>query len=129
MGESLILTEELEAEAKAEQETHREVSSKEGVILDFLEKPVPYDWQKWTLDNRRMFFSGAIKNDINLVPRDRICALEIWCEAFAGNAKDFRYPEASEINDILRTLPGWEKTPSGLRFGYCGYQRGFIRKQ
>ena len=129
MGESLILTEELEAEAKAEQETHREVSSKEGVILDFLEKPVPYDWQKWTLDNRRMFFSGAIKNDINLVPRDRICAMEIWCEAFAGNAKDFRYPEASEINDILRTLPGWEKTPSGLRFGYCGYQRGFIRKQ
>lgn len=55
--------------------------------------------------------------------------LSIWCEAFGGQAKDFRYSEAAEINDILRTLPEWEKTPNGLRFGYCGKQRGFQRKR
>lgn len=129
LGESLILPQEIEAEAKVEQESHREVSGKEGVILDFLDKPVPEDWQKWTLDNRRMFLNGAVKSETNLVLRDRICALEIWCEAFAGNMKDFRYSEAAEINDILRALPGWEKTSNGLRYGYCGYQRGFQRKQ
>lgn len=128
MGESLFLTGEIENEAKAEQESHREVSSKEGIILDFVDRPVPEDWQKWTLENRRLFLNGTVKGEGTLVQRDRICALEIWCEAFGGSAKDFRYAESSEINDILRSMPGWEKTSNGLRFGYCGYQRGFLRR-
>ena len=128
LGESLFLTGEIENAAKAEQESHREVSSKEGIIIDFVDKPVPEDWQKWTLDKRRMFLNGTVEGNVTLVPRDRICALEIWCEAFGGSPKDFRYSESAEINDILRSLPGWEKTPNGLRFGYCGYQRGFVRK-
>ena len=118
----------IEEAAKAEQESHREVSSKEGIIIDFVAKPVPEDWQKWALDKRRMFLNGTVEGNVTLVPRDRICALEIWCEAFGGSPKDFRYSESAEINDILRSLPGWEKTPNGLRFGYCGYQRGFVRK-
>ena len=72
--------------------------------------------------------NGMAQGDIKLVPRDRVCALEIWCEAFGGQPKDFRYAESAEINDILRSLPGWCKTPNGLRFGYCGYQRGFQRR-
>lgn len=128
MGEGLYLVGEVEEAAKAEQESHREMSSKEGVILDFLETPVPEDWQKWPLDRRRMFMNGMAQGDIKLVPRDRVCALEIWCEAFGGQPKDFRYAESAEINDILRSLPGWCKTPNGLRFGYCGYQRGFQRR-
>lgn len=128
LGESLFLTGQLEAEAREVQESHREVSSKEGIILDFVDRPVPVDWQKWNLDKRRMFLNGTVEGEVELVPRDRICALEVWCEAFGGQPKDFRYSESSEINDILRAMPGWEKTPNGLRFGYCGYQRGFLRR-
>lgn len=127
VGESLFLAGEVEEVAKAEQESHREISSKEGIIMDFVETPVPEDWQKWSLDKRRMFLCGNVQGEIKLVPRDRICALEIWCEAFGGNPKDLHYAETIEINDILRSLPGWKKTASGLRFGYCGYQRGFQR--
>jgi predicted P-loop ATPase len=129
LGESLILTGDLEKEAMAEQESHREVSSKEGIILDFVDRPVPEDWQKWPLDKRRLFLNGTVEGNVKLVPRDRICALEIWCEAFGGQPKDFRYSESAEINDILRAMPGWEKTSNGLRFGYCGYQRGFLRSK
>ena len=128
MGECLYLTGEVELDARAEQESHREMSSKEGIILDFLETLVPEDWQTWSLDRRRMFLNGMAQGDIKLVLRDRVCALEIWCEAFGGQPKDFRYAESAEINDILRSLPGWCKTPNGLRFGYCGYQRGFQRR-
>ena len=128
LGENLFLTGELEEQAKAEQESHREVSSKEGIIMDFVEKPVPEDWKKWSLDKRRMFLNGTVEGNVTLAPRDRICALEIWCEAFGGQPKDLRYQEAAEINEILRTLPGWDKAPGGLRFGYCGYQRGFVRR-
>lgn len=128
IGEGLYLTGVVEEDAKAEQESHREISSKEGVILDFLDTLVPDDWQRWSLDRRRMFLNGSVQGGIKLVPRDRVCALEIWCEAFGGQPKDFRYAESSEINDILRSLPGWDKTSNGLRFGYCGYQRGFQRR-
>ena len=120
---------ELEDEAKKEQEDHREISSKEGIILDFVERQVPEDWQKWSLDKRRLFLNGTVEGNVTLVPRNRICALEIWCEAFGGQPRDFRYSESSEINDILRAMPGWEKAPNGLRFGYCGYQRGFLRRK
>ena len=128
MGESLFLTGEIEEAAKIEQESHREISSKEGVILDFLETPVPKGWSSWPLDKRRMFLNGTVQGEVELVLRDKVCALEIWCEAFGGQPRDFRYSEAAEINDILRSLRGWEKTSNGLRFGYCGYQRGFRRK-
>ena len=126
-GEKLHLVGELEFEAQTEQESHREVSIKEGVILDFLEKPVPEDWPKWELDKRRMFLNGMSQGELNLVQRDRICALEVWCELFNGSPKDFRYVDAAEINEIICAIPGWSKTRNGLRFGYCGYQRGFQR--
>lgn len=128
LGEKLYLTGELEELARAEQEDHREVSSKEGIVLDFVEKLVPEDWQKWSLDKRRLFLNGTVEGSANLVKRDRVCALEVWCEAFGGQPKDFKYAEATEINDILRSMPGWEKSSNGLRFGYCGYQRGFLRR-
>ena len=126
-GEGLFLTGELEEEAKEEQEAHREVSSKEGIILDFIDQPVPEDWPKWSLDKRRLYLNGTVEGSVNLVKRDRVCALEIWCEAFGGQPRDFRYSDSTEINDILRAIPGWEKTPGSLRFGYCGKQRGFQR--
>ena len=129
LGEPLYLTGEVEAMAKAEQESHREVSSKEGVIQDFIESPVPEGWLAWSLDKRRMFLNGSPAGEVTLIPRDRICALEIWCEAFGGSPRDLRYSEAVEINDILRSMPGWEKTPGSVRFGYCGKQRGFMRKR
>ncbi|MCC8136224.1 MAG: virulence-associated E family protein [Ruminococcus sp.] len=129
LGESLFLTGDVEESAKEQQEAHREVSSKEGIIIDFVEKEVPEDWRKWSLDKRRMFLNGDVKGVEKLVPRDRICALEIWCEAFGGQPKDLRYSDATEINDILRALPEWEKSANGLRFGYCGKQRGFLRKR
>ena len=126
-GEGLFLTGELEEEAKEEQEAHREVSSKEGIILDFIDQLVPEDWPKWSLDKRRLYLNGTVEGSVNLVKRDRVCALEIWCEAFGGQPRDFRYSDSTEINDILRAIPGWEKTPGSLRFGYCGKQRGFQR--
>lgn len=124
-GESLHLIGDIVQDAKTEQEAHREASSMEGVIMDFVEKPVPADWQKWTLEKRRMFLNGDCRNEADLVPRERICALEIWCEAFGGMMKDLPHATAIEINDILRTMTGWKKCR--LRFGFYGVQRGFQR--
>ena len=128
-GESLFLKGDLEAAAKEKQEEHREVSAREGIVLDFLSKQVPEDWAKWPLDRRRMFWGGAVQGDINLVDRDRVCALEVWCEALDGKQREIRYSDTAEINGIIEACSDWEKTPNSLQFGYCGKQRGFTKKR
>ena len=98
-------------------------------MLDFLSKQVPEDWAKWPLDRRRMFWGGAVQGDINLVDRDRVCALEVWCEALDGKQREIRYSDTAEINGIIEACSDWEKTPNSLQFGYCGKQRGFTKKK
>lgn len=129
VGEPLYLSGELADEAKRQQEGHREVSAREGLILDFLERPVPRDWSSWDLNRRRMFWGGNVAGELELVPRERICALEIWCELFEGSKRDMRYSDTQEINSVLAAAPGWKRTAQALKFGYCGAQRGFVRER
>ncbi len=128
LGEPLCLPKSLEGDALDAQEAHRESSAREGVILDFLERPVPKDWAAWPLDRRKMFWDGSVQGDVELVPRTRVCALEVWVEALNGTPKDMRYADAAEINAAIGAAPGWTRTKNGARFGYCGLQRGFVKQ-
>ena len=128
-GEPLYLTGAIEEAAKAKQEEHREASSREGIVREFMERPVPDDWSKWPLDKRRMFWGGVTmgSDSPHLVPRDRICALEVWCEAFGGSIKEMKNADTRELNAIMAATPGWQKTGGTLRFGPYGAQRGFTK--
>lgn len=128
VGEALHLSGEAEQEAKIQQENHRESEIREGIVLDFIARPVPEGWNDWPLERRRTFWGGSMTGDLNLAPRDRVCALEVWVEAFFGLQKDMQYSDTLKINSIIGRAPGWTKTKNGLRFGYCGLQRGFIRE-
>lgn len=127
-GEPLFLPDDLEAEAQRVQEEHREASVREGVIRDFVEKEVPDDWNTWDAQRRQTFWSGGEKGEHNMVPRDRVCALEVWVEAFGGNIKQMKYADAREINDVIGAMPGWRRAKSNIRFGPSyGAQRGFLK--
>ena len=128
-GEPLYLTGAIEEAAKEKQEEHREASSREGIVREFMERPVPDDWSKWPLDKRRMFWGGVTmgSDSPHLVPRDRICALEVWCEAFGGSIKEMKNTDTRELNAIMAATPGWQKTGGALRFGPYGTQRGFTK--
>ena len=128
-GEPLYLSGAIEEAAKAKQEEHREASSREGIVREFMERPVPDDWSKWPLDKRRMFWGGVTmgSDSPHLVPRDRICALEVWCEAFGGSIKEMKNTDTRELNAIMAATPGWQKTGGTLRFGPYGAQRGFTK--
>lgn len=127
-GETLYLSGSLEEAAKAKQEEHREASSREGIILEFLERDVPEDWNKWSLDKRRIYWSGGLQGNIKLVPRERVCPVEVWCEAFGGSTKDMKNSDTRELNAIIATAPGWKKSNSVMKFGPYGAQRGFIKE-
>jgi len=128
VGEPLYLNKDMETAAGQIQEGHRERELQEGVIADFLTREVPEDWDSWPLDKRRQFWSGAVMDNIPLVPRDHVCALEIWCEALHGQQKDIKYADAMKINTAIKQADGWQKMPKVHRFGCYGPQRGFTKK-
>ncbi|MEA5048421.1 MAG: virulence-associated E family protein [Eubacteriales bacterium] len=129
LGEPLYLSGEAERIAMEQQEEHRESSSKEGLVRDFLEKQVPLDWDKRSISERRLYWSGSFaQGNVELVPRDRVCAAEIWCECLSGDIKYMKRTDGNEITGILANIPGWDKCNKSLRFGIYGVQKGFIRK-
>lgn len=127
MGEQLYLTGDLEEAAKEHQEQHRDTSPWEGMIHEFMAKPIPDDWLKWDLDRRRDFWAANVKGSYNLVPRDRITAIEVWCEMFMGRKNDMKVNDRKEINACLANAKGWIRADKPFYAGIpYATQRGFI---
>lgn len=126
LGEPLILSSELEEEAEKRRSQHTDRDPLQGQIEEFLDKPVPEDWNQWTLERRLMFWGGGATNTLKLVPRDRICILEIWRECLFER-RLMTKADSNRLNAVLQTIPGWERV-STARFGPdYGRQRGFKR--
>ena len=90
---------------------------------------IPIDWNKRDLCARRDFWNFG-KNTYDaglLVPRDRVCAAEVWCECFNGDLKAMKKSDSYELNGILSTIDGWERSKGPAPYGpYYGKQRGFV---
>lgn len=124
-GEPLYMdTPELDAMAKAEQDQHREDNVKEGMIREFLAKPIPEGYDSMSLSTRRMWWSGTTQG-ATFGPREKVCALEIWCECFGGDPRNMKRADSRDINFVLAGMEGWQRNKSRRRYGYCGVQRGF----
>lgn len=133
-GETLYLEPDIESEAVIRQEQHTEESSKSGLIIEYLNKLLPKNWDELDIGDRRCFMHGSEFGEVEkgAVRRDRVCAMEIWVELFQGDPKQMNPMQAREVNDIMRRLPGWKPYAKGsgkLRFGNLyGLQRAFIRE-
>lgn len=99
----------------------------ESIVLDFINKQVPVHWNRWPITSRQMFWKGD--SSARLVDRDRVCAAEVWCEAFGYVLHHMSNKDAKRINDIIAAAPGWRKAPTTVRFGPYGTRRGFVREQ
>ncbi|WP_346962336.1 virulence-associated E family protein [Clostridium sp.] len=134
MGEGLFLELELEKQAVKIQEQHTERSSMEGLIHEYLEMPIPENWDGLDVAARRRYIYGDtfINEELPTKKRDKVCAMEIWVELLQGDPKHMKPMNSREINDVLRVLEDWEPYNMGtgkLRFGKnYGGQRAFIRK-
>jgi len=128
-GEEWHLHEAVEDVAREIQKAHTELSSKQGMIEDFLETLLPNDWDDRDLDMRLMFYNGGFGGDEKGTKlRGRVCAIEIWTELFKGDAKQFTQANSREITGILKQVKGWKfygTTKCGKPYGK---QRAFIRE-
>lgn len=129
VGEGLFLTGNLEAEAQEKQEQHRDADPREGLVADFSLQRVPRDWSKWPLDRRRDFWATQANGDYELVERESITAIEVWCELFNGNIANHRSADMKVIRAALDRMPEWIRTKAPFHAGNpYGTQRGYRRK-
>ena len=128
-GEPLYLSKEIEELALEQQEGHRESSGKEGVVQEFLEKPIPSNWDQLTVAQRRQYLNGFLQLDesVELVKRNKVCAVEIWEECYGGEKRHMKRSDSTDINNILRNTKGWRRIKYPRKFGPYGNQKGFER--
>ncbi|MBR1584427.1 MAG: virulence-associated protein E [Clostridia bacterium] len=128
-GEALYLSGEVESYAKQKQEAHMENNPLEGSIIEFLDRPIPADWDNYSLDMRLTFWGGGLRDGgkVQLVQREKVCAMEILRELMGvplNAVIDKR--RSAEVNSILQHL-GWNRIGTPRKFGPHGPQKGYYR--
>ena len=127
-GEPLYLSRELEAAARAVQESYEEENPREGIIVDYLERLLPEEWKDMDLFERRSWLESGAEGTVR---RGTVCTMEIWAEALGGNPDRLDRYAVKEIRGILDELPGWNKGDNGNRrqkTKLYGQQRVYVRE-
>ena len=125
LGEPLYLSAEVEAYANKVQRAHEEDDDWAGLIEDWLRKPIPANWDNLSLSARRSFWAGGFQTDEELVPRDKVCAREIYLECLGRNDATTDPRVIKRLNGIMMRMPEWMRVKTSLRFGPHGTQRGY----
>lgn len=133
-GETLYLTGKEAAEAYAAQQDAMESDDREGIVMDYLNRLLPNDWDKMDLYQRRAFLGGGEFETSGLtgtVARDRCCVMEIWCECFGKERQNLKKIDSYEIEGIINKIGGWKRydgSKSGkTRIPQYGIQKTFYR--
>lgn len=131
-GEALYLdTDELKELAEQEQNIHFEESPLTGDIVKYLDTLLPENWAQMDMTQRRAFLHSddfGVRSE-GTVKRNKVCPLEVWCELFNGEKRDFNIQKSKEIQDVISKTGEWEKVKTPMKFGSLyGKQRGFKRK-
>ncbi len=112
------------AEIALNEQASREISDDwTGIVEKYLNTPVPENWSKMDLEQRRTFLADTAQLD---APHriTRTCIMEIWCEAFNGDPLKLDWTTRRRIASIVKKMGGWER--SGTYRSYFGPQQGFI---
>jgi len=127
-GETLFMSPEAKAQARTKQRDHSETDQRKGLIEDYLDKLLPESWDDKTTDGRRTYLSR--EDDLSeegTLKRELVCVPEIWCECLGRPKEDMDRYKTRPINDILRSLEGWEQSTSTKNFPLYGKQKYYRR--
>lgn len=135
-GEELFLKGEVAADAYVQQQQAMESDDREGLIVDYLERLLPDDWESLDLYQRRSFLGGSEFDggtQTGTVFREKVCVMEIWCECFGKERQNLKRSDSYEIEGIIGKIGGWQKLMSNrtgkTRYPLYGPQKTFIREK
>ena len=115
-------------ELSKEQREAIEEDPRMAQVVEYLEKPLPANWDKLDLDTRRMFLEGDTEYDPeSLVEREAVSNMEIWVECFGKKAADMERKDSDAITALMMKVDGWERSGVRRRIGFYGQQRIYKR--
>ena len=128
-GESLLLSKEAEELAAKEQREAIEEDPRMAQVVEYLEKPLPVNWDKLDLDTRRMFLEGDTEYDPeSLVERETVSNMEIWVECFGKKAADMERKDSDALTALMMKVEGWERSGKKKRLPIYGLQRTYVKQ-
>jgi predicted P-loop ATPase len=107
-GELLHLDRDVEALAEEVQKEHTEKDPWEGIIREFLEKPITENWDSLTIYDKKAIFRGDETHPKGTVIRDFIAPKDIYFEFLEGKVGEFSVAVGRRISGIMRKIEGWE---------------------
>ena len=124
-GEKLYLEGDILEEAEKAQKGAMEADERVGMVEEYLNTPLPDDWDSLDMFARRNYLSG---NDFGAKPignviRTTVSNAEIWCECFNRNLSELKTTDSYQIAALMAQIPGWDRTNSIKRLPIYGRQR------
>lgn len=127
-GEPLYLPGDLEAEARTIQNAHLETDDRAGLIVEYLDRLLPSEWDKLDPVGRRMWLSDHGNIDKGTTTRMHVSVIEIWTECLGRAMEDIGRRDSQDIGRVLRALPQWRAVEgNGKRIPHYGLQRLYER--
>ncbi|MGP5206445.1 VapE domain-containing protein [Corynebacterium casei] len=136
-GEELYLTGVLESAALDVQADSIEADDRTGLVVEYLEKPLPKSWDVLPLGIRRIYLDGGqVPEQYNnvtafcgqtYVERDSVSKIEIWSECFGRDPDQMKRMDSYEISSIMAQIDGWQDSGKRRRLPIYGQQRVYER--
>ena len=128
-GETLYLPSGLEEQAKREQRDAMEQDDREGIVREYLETLLPYNWDDMDIYSRRNYIRDGADPTMaeGTVQRNTVTNIEIWCECFGKPKEDLRSADSYSISSIMEKIEGWEKSGKSMKIPIYGKQRYYRR--
>ena len=138
-GETLYLTGTTAADALEIQAASIEADDRTGLVVEYLNQPLPKNWEAYPLGIRRIYLDGStVPEQYNhgngfggptYVERETVSKIEIWSECFGRDPDAMRKQDSHEISAIMAQLDDWEDAGNRKKLSIYGQQRVYRKVQ
>ena len=124
--ESLFLPDYLQKQITDIQDELLEEDSRMGMVQTYLDKLLPYEWDKMEIMERIDYLNNReYKPHVGKIRRNEVCIAEIWTECFESERVKLERRNSLDIASMLIKL-GWKRGGS-KRLARYGTQKIFLR--
>lgn len=126
-GEELYLDSRLEEVARSIQMDHLEKDDRLGLVVEYLNRKLPKDWDDMDTYDRRNWLADG--NAVGQVERRRVCLIEIWAECLGNDPGKITRTDSFWLGRLMKSAPGWEAHGGTLKFSGYGAQKAYTRAE
>lgn len=122
-----ILSEAAEAEARSLRQTHKAEDVELGALIDYLEMPVPENWNEMTCFERRQYWNNE-RTLWHGKKREYICTPEVAREFYEFERNELGVKVGRKVAEAIRRTGLFIQTGQKKSFGEYGSSLAWVRK-